>query len=446
MINVVVPMLMMLAASAPTASPQVAHGEAQSDICLTFALRWIPTPEETSRITTTPVPDSYRRNYGWTGCQHLMKGALIDWHLAFGDEESTSRALQFLSATALDGMPSIDKFDHDLPIALKNAQNGREDGASMQKLRRLVEAHNRFLFLASEYLRAAEFWKSGALLGESARYLAPTSHGLDTLYGGARISMAETPPAWDAEDLFTGNINRIRDLEMRYAITRAQLSGSAADLKSAADVVEQNLDGVVMTSAEPLVDRGRDYCDSVAASDALKHACDAENDLSGRLRSVWQNAALIELLSSGTVSAIRAKPFGTFEVAVNAIRAASVNYGDPYIVRYDETTDDEVELFLERAEDKYRRSQMHASGNLQSLALRSSALNDLSYAERLTPAALNRNRFRQIADLYLRIYDTAVSLKSPVKSEEARQAAYLRVVSSQLSTLSGLISPSQRLN
>ena len=258
--------------------------------------------------------------------------------------------------------------------------------------------------------------------------------------------MAEAPAAWDAEGLFTGNINRIRDLEMRYAIMRAQLSGSAADLKSAADIVEQNLDGVVMTSAEPLVDRGRDYCDSEAASDALKHACDAENDLSGRLRAVWQSAALVELLSSGTVSPTPAKPFGTFEVAVKAIKAASANYGEPYVVRYDETTDDEVELFLERAEDEYRRSAMRPSRDIQAVALRSSALNDLFYAERLTPAALNPNRFRQIADLYLRIYHTAVSLNSSMKREEARQAAYLRVVSAQLSKPSDLISPSQRLN
>lgn len=446
MINAMAPILVTLMSPAASAAPAQQDEGKHSEICVTVISRWGATLAETANIHANPVPDSYRQGYGWTGCQNLAKGNLIDWHLAFGDETSTGRALQFLADTAIDDMPTIAEFERDLPIVWDKAQTENGEGPSTKKLRRLIEAHRRFLFLATEYLRAAEFFQSNDLLAKSARFLNPTQLGLKVLYGDGRIALADEPESRGAEGLFSGNINAIRDLEMRYALTRAKISGLPADSKMAGDTIEQNFDTVVTDAVVPLFERGRAYCEASTASDDLMEACSYENGLSGRLRSIWKNVALFELFSGRAISATSKVNAGSFDVAMKAIEVATLPGNDPRALRYDETTDDEVELFLARAAAKFRQSQAASSGDGKPQALQSAALDDLASAERLAPVAANPNRFRQIAEFYLRIYDSAVSLKSPMTPEKSRQAIYLREVLARLDIITAGASPPSRQN
>jgi len=445
MINAVAPILMTLMSPVAGDAPAQQVDEKASDICVTVIHAWGATLAETANIRANPVPDSYRREYGWAGCQTLAKGNLIDWHLAFGDENSTGRALQFLTDTALGDMPTIAEFERDLPIAWDKAQEENGEGPSTKKLRRLIEVHSRFLFLAAEYLRAAEFFQSSALLAKSAGFLSPTQLGLKILYGDGRIALADEPESRGVAGLFSGNINVIRDLEMRYALTRAKISGLPADSEMAGDAIEQNFDKVVTDAIVPLFERGRDYCEASTASDDLMEACSSENGLSERLRSIWKNVALFELFSGRTVSSKPEAGFDSFDVAMKAIQVATLRGNDPKALRYDETTDDEVELLLARAAAKLHQFQASSSGGGKAQALQSAALDDLASAERLAPPAANPNRFRQIAEFYLRIYDNGVSFKSPMTPEMSRQAIYLREVLARLDTITaGASSPSRQ--
>ena len=434
MTSAVLPILMALTAAASlSTATQKAPITKSEEICISVRRLWLGSVEDTRRIAIDPVPQSYQNTFSWTGCQTLAKETLIDWHLAFGDETSTTRALQYLTETALIGIPSPEKFEHALPVAWRAAQRGRSPDAA----RALIEAHNRFLFLAGQYLRAAEFFRSPALLAAGSRYFSATMRGLDVLYGGARIAMArDDPPRPYDNFLSAGKINIMRDLEMRYAIARANISGSADDWKQAGAVIEANLDATAHDMEKVAFDRNDDYCQSAEASSDLKDACRSENDLSGRMRAFWFNAELVQQFTDGKVApAPTVQPYDGFDAAMAVIAATAVPVVGSEAVRYDETTDDKVQLWLARAESRYRQSHALPQDGMDARMLRYGALIDLDNAERLVPASLNPNRFRQIAELYLHIYDTMPLSDHATFSQSARQAAYLRIMLARLTDI-----------
>jgi len=194
-------------ASATSSVPK----ERELTICLAFALNWRGTLDDVRKIAVQPDPESYRRLYEWTGCQNLVKGSLIDWHLAFGDERSTTQALQFLATTGLEGQPSVQDFETALPDAWRRAEQtikrhplkpgaaGLEREEAMRALRKdkairylqtLVAAHERFALAAALYLRGAEFFHSQALLDKAAIYLEPLDKAGKFFYEGQRVAKA----------------------------------------------------------------------------------------------------------------------------------------------------------------------------------------------------------------------------------------------------------------
>lgn len=430
------------------ASPSVPKHEQEPAICLTFALNWRGTLDDVRRIAAEPIPQSYRRLYGWTWCQNLVKGSLIDWHLAFGDERSTTQALQFLATTALEGQPSIQDFETALPDAWRRAEQtikrhplkpgaaGLQREEELQALRSdkairhlqtLVAAHERFALLATLYLRGAEFFRSQALLDEADIYLEPIGKAGKFFYEGQRVAKAaEGSTLQIAAGIETRGVNTLHDLQMRYALARARISQSPVDLTAAAAVIEENDDPIMRAAAEPLIDRGEEFCDSVSASEMLRASCDDENDLAGRLRSFWRSLAQVELVN-GTKARRPGMQFPAFDVAWHAIDAA-VGQTVPDRVRYDSASDDHVILLLAKAEAQIRRSQTASAPPEEVASLRAESLNDLFRAERLTPPSLNPNRFRQIADLYLNIFKSEPQARRAGMIEEARQAAYLQQV------------------
>ncbi|WP_404335511.1 hypothetical protein AB2M62_16415 [Sphingomonas sp. MMS12-HWE2-04] len=449
-------LLMMILADG---SPAAIAPERKSDICLTFARNWQGTHEELRRIAVEPIPQSYRRQYGWTWCEHLMKGSLIDWHLAFGDERSTTEALRFLATTALEGMPSVRDAETALPAVWRKAQAAvqhrpispeasgparyrqiealRRDRA-VRQLQMLIVAHDRFAFLAEQYLRAAEFFRSRALLEEASRYLTPLTNAEARFYEGVRVAKAADGSILQyAVGIEARGVNLLHDLQMRYALTTARISGSAADLAAAAAVIEENDDAVMRAAIQPLLGDDGTFCETDVASEILAAACKGENDLPGRIRAFWRSKAQIEL-AEDVRPAARNLSFSAFDVAWHAIDAAA-RPAFPESVHYNSATDDHVVLLLARAEAQFRRSQAPNIPAEDATSLRREALGDLFRAERLTPPALNPNRFRQIAERYLSILQSEPQARQRGMDEEMRQAAYLRQV------LAGLANPPRAL-
>jgi hypothetical protein len=81
----------LLAAALVSASGSI-QGE---EICLTSARIWVGSGDDVRHIRDQPVPDSYRTGLTTGGCNTLIREQLIEWHLAFGDEASTTAALAF---------------------------------------------------------------------------------------------------------------------------------------------------------------------------------------------------------------------------------------------------------------------------------------------------------------------------------------------------------------
>ena len=442
------PLLISMAAAPHASATSSVSKEREPTICLTFALNWRGTLDDVRQIAVKPIPESYRRLYGWTGCQNLVKGSLIDWHLAFGDERSTTQALQFLATTALEGQLSVQDFETALPDAWRRAEqtikrHPLKPGAAelereeaMQALRNdkairylqtLVAAHDRFALLAALYLRGAEFFRSQALLDKAAIYLEPLDKAGEFFYEGQRVAKAaEGSTLQIAASIETRGVNNLHDLQMRYALARARISQSPVDLSAAAAVIQENGDPIMREAAEPLIDRGEEFCESPSASEMLRASCDNENDLAGRLRSFWRSLAQVEL-ANGTKAPRPGMQFPAFDVAWQAIDAAA-GQTVPERVRYDSASDDHVILLLAKAEAQIGRSQAANTPPEEAASLRAESLNDLFRAERLTPPSLNPNRFRQIADLYLTIFKSGPQDRQAAMIEEARQAAYLQQI------------------
>jgi len=213
---------------------------------------------------------------------------------------------------------------------------------------------------------------------------------------------------------------------MRYALARARISKSPVDLSAAAAVIQENGDPIMREAAEPLIDRGEEFCESPSSSEMLRASCNKENDLAARLRSFWRSLAQLEL-ANGTKAPRPGMQFPAFDVAWQAIDAAA-GQTVPERIRYDSASDDHVILLLAKAEAQIGRSQAANTPSEEVASSRAESLNDLFRAERLTPPSFNPNRFRQIADLYLTIFKLGPQDRQAAMIEEARQAAYLQQI------------------
>lgn len=419
-------------------------------ICLSFLSIWRGSLEETARIETVPIPDSYRQSFAWTGCQNLSKGSLIDWHIAFGSERSVTPALQFLERTAREGILAPPEFERRLPSAIAEARKridalkpaderdiafsrraasyqaerlALRTSKEFRALRSFVAAQERYQFLAGVYLRAAAAFDSPALLAKSSEYLAPALKGAEQLFEGQRVAMAKSASVGEEAGLASVNVNTIRALEMHHAVTRARLSRAPGDIAAAAEIIRANSDPV-MSEAAKAIDRGRrDYCRGEDTSYALRAACRGENSLELRLRAFWVNAALLELLGGEAVAAApRISSSDSYQVALEVLEATEEEYF-PDWVRYTPEIDERVTLYLAKS-DRLLADAGPADQDGYDEADEALAL--LLQAERLVPFALHPNRFAAIARRYLAIIQRWP--RDELAPETARFAAYFKGV------------------
>lgn len=161
-------------------------------ICLAFARYWAGTREELLRIREDPVPITFRGPFEGGGCPrfNLVEDSLLAWHFAYGDEDTATRAIDYLERQSLPkplegstvqatlheawdtAWPALqrrealaDSGDNDARFALS-----RRD-ASLRRIDTLTATIEQHRFIADSWIRAARFHSSGAMLERAAPHM-----------------------------------------------------------------------------------------------------------------------------------------------------------------------------------------------------------------------------------------------------------------------------------
>ena len=450
--------------------------------CVTIGHLWAGTSEDVANIASTPVPESYRRMFFAGGCTRfsLIVEGLIDWHLAFGDEASTSAALVFLERGLLGDKPMPTGLDSALIAARRKAEPdfaaarrrfAREGQSSysavardlfsrpaVARLRDLMRMQEDETFLAAQYLRAAQFFGSARLLGQARRYFTSADTGYTVLTGTA-FSESDSMFALRVEDrmIATGS-----DLELAMAVVTAQVTDRAEDVDRADATLRAHLTPWFAAAPRQGDHMGRDLCD-VGTREDLKpyhEACESEPEFERRATSYWRHRAELDLVMARHPDAFivnaRATPgasrasvdvadslefIDSFESAMRLIEVTGPQESDARgLRRRTAATDAKAALYLARADTRTRlAASLPASGTRQArydiLRTLQGAVNDLTLAEALVPASEAPARFRQIATRFLTVYDRIVAVSAgsgddamPLDLLLVRKAAYFRAV------------------
>ncbi len=181
--------------------PELENNTQEEMICLTIGRVWAGTFAEREQIGQVPVPKSFVQQIRGDTCTRfqLVLGSLLNWHFQYGDERSAIAAVRFLEREFL---VQIDpeyppEFAAEWQIALDQAQHlfegekARNPGVSDWQLLRDLEPQLKELrgvkslvkfgnqlggveFIAGEYARAAEVFRSENLLKQARRLHAPS--------------------------------------------------------------------------------------------------------------------------------------------------------------------------------------------------------------------------------------------------------------------------------
>jgi hypothetical protein len=457
-----VPLAFLLAALPASARAQDDNGQV---ICVSSAHLWRGSSEDVRRIRTIAVPDSFRRIFEGGGCSRwsLVKEMLIDWHLAFGDEASVTAALAYLEAdytrnlpapAALSGLLAAARGaaarDLAAAAALRAATPPDQAGSDrllsrsrpVRRLGELMLARQNFLFLAQNYLRAADFHQSRALHGKALTYAAAALAGSTVL-----------PP-----EESQGRPNELPDLEMHLALVQAGFTRSPADIAAAQAVLDRHYDPTLLAGAARAEDG--DPCELGDRPDpeGLQAACRDESDFRGRLTDYWIAQARLDLLKAadpdhfdfrtarpapngsfyvprgegGTVAADAWPRPQAFDYAIRLLARQRPDMAPEQARRYDHIDDAEVLLHLLRADLFARRAAAPPVPDPDSQAawrareLRDAALFDLSEGLRIAGPAEHAGRFRQLATRYLEIAAIPSSERIAADPVQEREAVFLR--------------------
>ena len=261
-----------LCLAGPALAQEATGRDESSDIiCLAVARGWGGTIDDLVHIRERPVPESFSRQNEDRGCAgfQLIRETLVNWHLAYGDEQTVTKALAYLERWATGGKPVRTKLS-----------------AQDQADRNLAESYR---FVAMEYARAADFYSSPALLAKARRFAEPSLAVAIEL----RTPQADGQPRPGYDDY----PDRLaRDLDLRLAVARARIGGTPADFAAAREAFARNDDPNFDTAGEQAYRNGDDFCDIGDASylAAWKEACDEAN-FDRRALAYWRYRALFSL-------------------------------------------------------------------------------------------------------------------------------------------------------
>ena len=158
--------------------------------------RWQPTPEDSLKIESFPVPESFRLRFESSGtCVRWgirLDDGIVDWHLRFGSAQSVSNALGYIKDNSKD-VPSpatyLPLLRRSVAAALPDLKRAAalkqppglsysvryrfmEQSKPVARFRELLRARDDHLFLARNYLRAAEEYTDPALLAKADSYIS----------------------------------------------------------------------------------------------------------------------------------------------------------------------------------------------------------------------------------------------------------------------------------
>lgn len=413
--------------------------------------RWNPNSTEVQDIEREPIPASFRQVL-LERCAELpfLGMALIDWHLRFGTEQSVRPALNELRQRHLVSRPAPPSYLSELRGAWRAAQGdlrragaitqppglnysvrGRFTAASrpIQRLEALIETRERYLYLARQYLSAAEEFGSLTLLDTAEGLLAPA------VAGATFLAPLENQPPVAGILHFNLQTFRADDLEMRAAVLRARLIRTPEAMAQAEIVVQAKARPHYYRLGELAFSGGEDFCDiSDGAGDreSVEAACAADEDaLQERVVSYFLARAMLDLV-------VRPAAVRDSDNPATAMRLLNMErLPDRGRCCYYRSADDLRRLRLAIAESRRRLLTGAAPmpDGYSSTYAWSEALDDLREAERLSRPFEAPARFRRIAEAWLTLwrqgetlfsredYDPPFSIESP---ERNRYATYLR--------------------
>jgi hypothetical protein len=454
------------------AQPDPPRDEDEGMVCVGVARQWRGDLDSVRRIRADPVPAAYRALYFEGGCgSGLVRESLIDWHLGFGDEASTAAALAFLDEAYARGRPALAALPRAFAPAWRSARRAvaaagpalAEPGPARDRLRRLLDrspeiarlraltqARDGLVFLATQHLRAAEFYGSAALLArattyvETARAMAPPPDAAMPAAAGSFVDVDPDPYP-------------MRDFDMRLALLKARLSRAPVDIDAASRLIDANF-SPAMTDAADNYAQMEDFCDSSGdeALEAVRAACNEDGSFPRRAIRFWRYQAQLDMLMAAdpvhyrlrareqrpagsvasyersAVSAGAGDPeswagYGNYDSAINLLEAAR-EQNRQGSGGYDDADGDLAALRLARADLLARLAETAQPGggrrpDAEVADLLRAALAELARAVPLVPPAENPARFRQVASLYL-------ALAGPYEAARARaqEAGAVRIL------------------
>jgi hypothetical protein len=465
-IAIFLPLLMI--ASQAGAQQRAAVNAAEADegpICLAIAHLWSGSLDDVRNINTIPVPDSFRRPFSAGGCDtwQLVKQGLINWHLSFGTEASTAKALTFIEdeyrkqgaalpniSVALErawkaAMPDMDKAHELLTLPKPNWEHANEILAKSRPFKRLsslTEEIGREQFIVEEYIRAAEFFGSRSFHERARLHYAFVEERDRFFEGKVSVDLKRLNSVIGRRliGFYSGPIY-VADLRMRMALMKARLSRNADDVAAASLAIERDSNDAMKQAAEFASENFEDFGSNRNNDDypQLASALDTDGNFMRRATNYWRNKAQLEQLKQQIASTIERggedHNFAYYN-AMSMLEWTKTQGRNRQAARgYDSNTfpsnpaDAIIALHLATVDKLMAQSTAQetvttskSNENEQNVfRLRQLALAELSQASLLAPPHETPGRFRQIASRYLSVYEL---LKDEVTPQDQRLASY----------------------
>jgi hypothetical protein len=434
-------LLSLASPGARTPDPAADANPEEQTICV-GGPDWHPSLDDARTIEATPVPASFRTLFEsvqpcvrWAMSEHLI----VDWHMRFGSERSIAAALTYLERDYMTSLPPPERHRGELerawraagpdltraqaigqPANLEYSPRYRfmERSRPIQRFNSLVEAREKYRFLAEQHLRAAEEFGSAALLARAEPYLLALAASESFLE-----PLEDLPPA---ASLLHFNLHNFRtdDLRMRAAVLRAQLSRSAADIAAAETLLGQMETSPLRRLAEAAYSGGEGFCDIGSDSndaEALQQFCASDHAAAERAINFALSRAALDLLG--------AKPRHE-RMDHTAVRLLErVRAHDTSRCCYRSEDEDLLRLRLASADFHRRRFAEGIERADTDLGEWWEAQAQLREAERLAPPHSAPARFKRIARQWLALSETAAGeshARQASTPQLVRYAAYLR--------------------
>ncbi|MEA3017346.1 MAG: hypothetical protein QOI38_2068 [Sphingomonadales bacterium] len=403
-------------------------------VCISHGPYWRGNGAEVRAIETVPVPASYRRLEPSGSCARssIMFHNLIGWHIGFGSERSTAAAFDHLEGYYLSGLPGAADYRQAVEQARRSALPVlrstpgrrhsrlllRRESPEVRQLDRLIDGAAYHLYLAEFALLAAEEFESLPLLERADRHFRAISETASWLADPA----VARPLAGLFDDEF--ETFRVAELRMRIAVWRAHLTRAPADIARAETLVTAAEGPGYRRLAESFMG-GRDACaiDPEAEWEAANDACNAQQNLQGRVASWIANRAKLDLVIG---SEDRRDYNLAQQLLLRGWGLSSAGCCRPA------AADDLLRLRLLDA-DTHRRQLDAATEDADIREHLSAAMFELGQALEVLSPVRTPARFSRIAETWLQLWARAHSRPEwsagPASSvEEQRYAVYLRAL------------------